>query len=496
MKLIVLIFTLLILLVSFQTSFACSCVQRSTCEFASTASVAFIGKVIDSEELSRKVVHRELPMGGDWESRESVEGRQVSRLSIQESFFGTQGKDEIVIETETSSSCGFRLQAGETYLIYADKSDNEVNLMTHMCSGSKLLSRAGEDLAYLRPNKNNAASLSGNVGFGTWWKLDSSRLARYGVNTVRLTGGDKLLDAEIGSDGSYSFIGLAPGNYNVGVVLPDSLTQVEKYNPDIADELEIGDQSQIKIGEHGCVKEDFLIRENGRISGRLIDEKGASIEDVTVHLIPIDSKGHRIPQEDECYDNGLCLDAREDGRFFFKGLKAGRYLIGVRMGDYVCNDCVDAEFKKALYPGVADERGAKAVTVRSGEATSDITFKLTRRYASEELTGRVYFKDGRPAANVKVRYVTRTPDLKDNAITVIKTDAEGRFSFTAYESHVYLVGAFTDKRDNREEAEANALTVRIQPGKKPQSIKLVLDQIDGSGDFSDFPKKALPKLQD
>lgn len=489
MKLGVFLLSLLILFAGFQTAHACTCTRRSTCEFASTASAAFVGKVVGSEELTRKVTRRELPMSGGWQTTEYIERRQVSRLAVQESFFGTEGKDEILVESEIGSSCGFPLQAGESYLIYASQSDNEVNLMTHMCSGTKSVSNAGEDLAYLRLNKNNAATLGGKVGFGDWGRLDASRLARYGVNTVRLTGGGKLVDTKIGADGSYSFTDVAPGTYNITVILPDSLTLMEKYNPDLADELEIGDQSEIRVGSRGCVQEDFLLRENGRIAGRIVDENGEPVEGVKVNLIPVDQKGRRIPQEDECFDNRLCLASLEDGRFFFKGLKAGRYLVGVRLDDYVCNDCIDAEFKKALYPGVADERLAKAVTVRTGDATTGIDFKLTRKFASQEVTGRVYFKDGRPAADVNVRYVARTPDLKENGITFIKTDAGGDFSFTGYEGHEYLVGAFADRRDNKDGVEANAVVVKVQAGKVPQGIKLTLDQAEGSGDFYEFPTK-------
>jgi len=477
------------LFIGVQSSYACSCIRQTTCQYSSTATAAFAGKVLDSTELTRKVTRRQLPMGGEWEEREYEEERQVSRIAVQESFFGTGGSEEMVIETEIGSSCGFRLQAGETYLIYASRNDKEVNLMTHMCSGTRTLSAAADDIAYLRANKDKAATLLGKVGFGSWGRLDPKPLARHGVNTVRLTGGEKPLDAEIAPDGSYSFPNLAPGIYNISVVLPDFLTVSEKYHPDIAEELEIGDQTQMKVGEHGCVSEDFLLLENGRISGRVTDAKGDPVEDITVYLIPVDSRGRKIPQDEPCYDTKLCLDAREDGRFFFKGLKAGRYLVGVRMGDYVCNDCVDAEFKKALFPGVTDERMAKPVTVKFGVSTSDVNFKVVGKYASQEIEGRVVFPGGRPAANVSVRYAARTPDLKDSGLTFIKTDNAGYFSFTGYESHDYLIGAFTDERDKNEPAEAKAVEVRVQAGRKPGSITLILDQVDGRDNYHDFPKK-------
>src|SRR5690349_15279208 len=121
------------------TTDACSCVRRSTCQFASTAEAVFVGKVLDSTETTRKVVRRERPIGGEWEEHEYVEQRQVSRLLVEEPFFGTDERKEIVIETEISSSCGFRLAESATYLIYANQDEKEPNLMTYMCSGTKEL---------------------------------------------------------------------------------------------------------------------------------------------------------------------------------------------------------------------------------------------------------------------------------------------------------------------------------------------------------------------
>ena len=96
------------------------------------------------------------------------------------------------------------------------------------------------------------------------------------------------------------------------------------------------------------------------------------------------------------------------------------------------------------------------------------------------------FKDGRPAANINVRYVARTPDLKRNGITFIKTDANGHFSIDVYEGHAYMVGAVTDGRDANTPLEAKAAVIKINPGKNPDDLRLVLDQTGTDDDYSDF----------
>ncbi len=482
-----------IFLLGLQDAEACSCVIRQTCEFASGAQTVFVGKILDTTEITRKVKHRELPSGGDWEENEYLEKRQISRISIEESFFGTNGKTEVLIETEIGSSCAFPLQKGVSYLIYANQSQNEENLMTGFCSGTKLASAASQDLAYLRDTIDSKATVEGKIGFGEFGNLNPSLLLKYGVTTVRLTDANKQLETQIAENGSYKFTNVRSGIYKIQVILPDSLTTEDEYNPDIARELEIADTNKITVKERGCLRKDFIVQENGRISGRITDSKGDPIGDVTVYLIPVTANGQKIPQEDECYDTGLCLDSQENGRFFFKGIKAGKYLVGVRLGGYVCNDCDDAKYLKAFYPGVPAEKNATPVTVKFGEPTDDINFKLTATYKEREVAGRVTFMDGRPAPLISVRYLARTPDFKDNAITFIKTDNAGNFSFSGYENHVYLVGAFTDRRDGSERFEALAVDIKVDPNKPVKGIKLVLDQDGNNGCTKCFDSFGFPK---
>ncbi len=486
--------TLFVLFIfGFETVSACSCLAGEPCRNYSDAKVVFVGKVLDSTELTRTVKRREQPIDGEWEENEYLEKRQISRISVEESFVGTDEKKEILIETEISSSCGFPLQKDVTYLIYANQTKGEENLMTHFCSGTKPVEVAQKDLDYLRLNKDNRATISGKVGFGEWWKLDSKLLVKYGVNTVFLNNESNQFQVEINQEGLYKFTDVLPGKYKINVVLPDFLTADEEYHPDIAEELEIGDQTVIEVSDHGCLNKDFRLQENGRISGKITDAAGKPIEDITIYLILVSKTGQKIEQEEMCYDTGLCLDTDENGNYIFKGLKAGQYLVGVRIDDYVGNDSIDAAYMKTYFPDVASEKSAIPVKVKFGKQTENVNFKLTRKYQEREIKGRVFFKDGQSAAKVNVRYVARTPDLKDNGIRFIKTDENGYFSITGYENHAYLIGSFTDSRDGNENLEAIAAVVNVLPEKEIKEVKLILDQ-DGTADckkcggYSDFPK--------
>jgi len=464
---------------------ACSCVRAETCEYASRADSVFVGKVVDVAEVVRTVKSRVLPVGGDWEEEVRQEHRQVSKMLIEESFLGREAK-EILIETELSSSCAFPLSLGATYMAYAHKSDTTQNLMTGFCSGTKPILHAAKELEELRAERGKLSTVSGKVGFGTFGRLDPRQLKKFGVTSVRLIGTGSTKQENIGSDGTFRFRGVPSGEYRLEVLLPESLIVDGEYNEEIAEELEIKDQRLFSVSGIGCVMKQLPIRENGRITGRLLDERGGPIEDVQVTAIPIGKDGKPIRQDEPCYDTDTCVSSKEDGTYVIKGLKPGRYLIGIRLDDYICNDCADSEYKKTLYPGVASETRATPIVVGFGNLVEKIDLKLTSRYVQRKINGIVVFKDGRPAANINVRYVARTPDLKRNGITFIKTDANGHFSIDVYEGHAYMVGAVTDGRDANTPLEAKAAVIKINPGKNPDDLRLVLDQTGTDDDYSDF----------
>ncbi len=465
---------------------ACSCARAEACEYASRADSVFVGKVVESAEVVRTIKSRVLPIGGDWEDQISEERRQISKIIIEERFLGASETNEIMIETDMFSSCAFPLDAGETYIVYANRSDTTTNLVTGFCSGTKPISHAAKELEGLRAERGKLSTVSGKVGFGTFGRLDPRQLKKFGVAGVRLIGTGSTEEENIGSDGTFRFRRVPAGEYRLEVLLPESLIVDGEYNEEIAEELEIKDQRLFTVSGIGCVMKQLPIRENGRITGRLLDKRGGPIEGVQVTAVPIGRDGKAIRQEEPCYDTDTCVSSKEDGTYLIKGLKPGHYLIGVRLDDYVCNDCADSEYKKTLYPGVANETRAKSIVVGFGKLVEKIDLKLTSRYIQRKINGIVVFKDGKPAANVTVRYVARTPDLKRNGITFIKTDANGLFSIDVYEGHAYMVGAFTDRPDANGDAEAKATVVEVSPGKKPDDLRLVLDQTETDDDYSNF----------
>lgn len=471
----------------------CSCMARTTCEYASSADAVVVGKVLSSSEVVRNVKERVRPLGGDWEDRVSEQRVQVSRILVEETFLGSDAK-EMLVETDIFSSCAFPLTSGITYIIYADRNNSTENLTTGMCSGTKPVSSASTELAMLRAERGKLSTVLGRVGFGSFRRLDPKQLRKFEVNTIKLVGSGKSYEESIGADGGFSFRGIPAGEYRLELPLPDTLMVDGEYNEEIAEELGIKDQRLFTVSGIGCVNKELPIRENGRISGRLIDDRDQPIPNVEVTAVAVGNDGRPLKTEESCYDTDLCVSSKKDGSYLLKGLKPGRYLIGVRLDDYICNDCADAKYKRTFYPGVPSPTLAKFVEVPFGKSVENIGLKLTDKYKEREIAGTVFFKNGRPAPNVSVRFVARTPDLKRNGITFIKTDKDGNFSLAGYELHSYMIGAFTDNRDGNETAEAKAVVLNIVPHKAVVPIRLVLDQLETDDEYHEFDvRKSRPK---
>ncbi|MCG3157648.1 MAG: hypothetical protein DKINENOH_04284 [bacterium] len=70
------------------------------------------------------------------------------RISASEVWKGKKDLTAEIITASNSAMCGFYFQKGKTYLIYAYENP-EGRLATNNCTRTKLIDRAGEDLAFL-----------------------------------------------------------------------------------------------------------------------------------------------------------------------------------------------------------------------------------------------------------------------------------------------------------------------------------------------------------
>ncbi len=155
--------------------------------------------------------------------------------------------------------CGIDFQAGETYLVYANREEGTDYFFTSSCTRTRRLSDSGADLSYLFFYKNHpeeSARLEGFVTTYEKYKLDFDSLHNPeaikspvpGI-VVELKSDHLTRYAESDRDGRFVFDGLRKGSYNVAAF-------AKGYPQDT--QLLAGPKP-LQIEEKGCATQVLLV---------------------------------------------------------------------------------------------------------------------------------------------------------------------------------------------------------------------------------------------
>ena len=304
----------------------------------------------------------------------------VVTLEVRESW---KGLDAATVEVATNSgggSCGFNFKVGHRYLVFATRGGADGRLSVSMCSRTREYGGSSEDIAFL-------ASLSlpetGGRVFGTTEVSQTSFKGETGAQpldlNVRLTGNGRTLSSR-SSQGRYEFAGLQPGQYEVSVDFPDGYMG---WAPIRAAEIP---------NARACVEENFNVRANGRIGGRLVDSTGRGVARIQVNAVPDD-----VDLDREEYVDAVSAFSDDDGYFELRQLPPGRYIVGINFRG-VPNDHLPRA--RTIYPG-ANEPPA-SIELVLGQAVDLGRWELPPPLAAVRLAGRITWRDGTPAAGVYV----------------------------------------------------------------------------------------------
>ncbi len=185
---------------------ACSCAfSGPPCRAVADATAVFVGKVIGIDNA--KVAE------GGYE----FYGRRV-RFEIVEAFTGVSGSNAEVYTGYGGGDCGYGFRSGRTYLVYAYREAKSSRLTTGICSRTRPLSEAEEDLTYLR-TRNDPARGSGIEGYAFRLKRDRNGNTEWdsyaeGITLV-VERGEKSWELKTGNHGKFALWQLAPGTYRV-----------------------------------------------------------------------------------------------------------------------------------------------------------------------------------------------------------------------------------------------------------------------------------------
>ena len=348
------------------------------------------------------------------------------RVKVTEGFRNTPAAEVDVLTGMGGGDCGYNFAVGGDYLIYAYRRPADGRLTAGICSRTRPIKDAEDDLRYLRGTAKQAATGLGRL-FGVVRRLDpgadglsSERPPLAGVSVIARTD-DRSYRTETRADGSYEMSVLA-GTYRVTLQLPDELYI---YGP----------QTGAVQDLRACAEVAFLAQWNGRVAGRVLNAAGDPVSGFAVELQPVSLS------RDAGFSPQFESRTDADGRYEISRVPPGAYHLGSDIWRTGTRGRERTRGPEGLQVFLTDETSApRVVEVGRGNRIEAAAFILPERLALAEVSGVVLGPNGAPASAVKI-YVKNDSDEMHDLPPPAITAADGRFSMTVIAGRRYRLTA-------------------------------------------------------
>lgn len=423
------LFTLLVLfgflsLFGVNQAKACSCGGGANpCgAFRAEKGVIFTGTVTEVTDSNEKY-------------GQTIQGKaRKIRIRVDEIFKGLL-PSEIVTSDDGFQCDNYPFKLGGSYLIYADGVlENTENIVkVGLCSGTKPLENAQEDLRFLRPLKEGKtfSLIYGKVEkFVNHKDLPNQPLQNTKIILIKeysIENGEykkpKKKDREsvtyTDENGEYDFKDVQPGRYNIKTDLPINLWMPEQR------EFGAG-------GKPFCENHSFYAFTDGRISGNVVSSAGIPVGFVELRL-------SSVSKDAKFYQNIARTD--KDGNYTFYGLSEGNYKVHIYLPYYRLDNSKPSPFESG-YPystyyfgNVFEDREAQIVNLGNIEKLQNINLKMPPFPVKQTVSGTVVWEDGTIPENAVISYRIKKFGGTYQRYAIAKKD--GTFSFQIYEEFEY-----------------------------------------------------------
>jgi hypothetical protein len=271
-------------------------------------------------------------------------------------FRGVEGTTQTVFTSSGGGSCGYAFKPGERYVVYAYRSKPGEPLRTSICSRTRPIAEAAEDLQFFK-------SLSSATGsprvFGSITHREPGTMYRDGYEYgplahVGLTLQNDTATYRAATDvkGRYELTGLPLGTYDLLIEPPPGLSPYQRMK-----------QTLTLSDRRACAERNFALRFDSRVRGTLRHSTGVPASGVRVQLIRKEYIDRNGPVD--------TIDTTSDaaGAFEFNEVTSGSYVLGVDLfRQYWMSPDSDVVFRPTYHPGTPDLSRATIVDIRGGEA--------------------------------------------------------------------------------------------------------------------------------
>ena len=419
---------------------ACSCVSPGTpCSAAGSAAAAFTGRVLDITDPGRPLPVANTGLRPALANRRSggpvsllPRPLRVVRIQLGEVLSGVDPRQkEIEIVTgQGGGDCGYAFQVGVAYVVYAYK-NAEGRLETGICSRTRALAEATEDIEYFRSMSN--APETGEIRVRTGLP---GTPGKPGVTIIAERAGSRytaLTDAA----GEAVFTGLSPSGYTIHAESDGDLP----------------DDPQVQLHAKGCL--DVTLFRTLRITGHVMTRSGLPAARVEVQL----RSTQDMPADGSMTDS--------DGRYELRSVRAGQYYLGINLNHTPTRD---TPYPRWFYPGTGDPALATRIDFSGRPEIRTYDFTLPDPQPERTIEGIVLRTDGQAMPRA---VVTVLDDPSQTVVAQAFADQDGRFALRVFVGTSYRLHAVWP---GRPEEAASAVPMDIQPDGNPLSLRLTLTQ--------------------
>ena len=386
---------------------ACKCARPgSPCAATWQADAVFVGHVVSIESSS-------------------MQGGRVVQLAVVEAFRGFQ-LSQVTLVTGYGESCGYDFRMGESYVVYARRSP-EGQLSTSICTRTRPLANGSEDLTYLRSLAavvpGTRARVAGRVQLWLPHGHPGELKSVPGV-TVSARGGGRTFSARSNDRGDFELTGLPLGKYDIVAAAPAGYESV----PDTVDVRD----------PRGCGATVLFLEYDGRVTGRVVNRRGAGIGGLPLHLVP------RADVENPSASSSRAQTwTAPDGTFELRRVIPDEYVLGF---DSVRGYDGQLTFPSASYPSGTDPTRASRIVVSAGERVRLQPFVVPDGLGLVAVKGIVVDEAGRPVrdASIVLRDRTEGPNVIGSQVV---TGKDGRFVFALVDGGNYDIHVSRVSRD-------------------------------------------------
>jgi hypothetical protein len=351
-------------------------------------------------------------------------GNVVVQMAVLEGFRGFRLTQVAVTTSSSGAACGYGFRTGESYLVYAHESPDGGPPAVSLCSRTRPVAEATEDLTYLRSLAaivpGSRARVAGQVLLSESSRPAGREPTGMGGATVVARGEGRTFSTKADARGSFVLTDLPVATYELEASAPDGYASIPRTH-------EIHDP-------RGCGSIGLYVRHDNRVTGRVVDSRGVGVGALALDLVP--------RADVDTPEGGLArVQARTapDGTFELPFVEPGAYVVGFNFVRTYLNR--PAVGPRALYPGVADPSDAVTIVVATGQRVRLRDFPLPDTIRLVTVTGTIVDEAGRPVSGASVGMSSDSEGGGDSAGPGLVTGADGRFTFTIAEGGRYSVYA-------------------------------------------------------